>query len=62
MQCAKSLEKSIEIHEVLVIWSYFLSTSNPPTALIIFNVRQEKPKGKYFIFLRKIKSQDCYIR
>ena len=52
---------TIETHEVLVIRIYFLSTSNPQTALIIFSVPQEKQKGKYVNFLRK-KSQDCYVR
>jgi len=55
MQCAKRLETSIETHEVLVIRIYFSSTSTLPfiIALTIFNMRQAKPKGKYFNFLRK---------
>ena len=58
-QCTKCLERSIETHEVLVIRIYFLSTSNPLITLVIFNVRQEKPKCKYFNFLEKKNSRHC---
>ena len=46
MQCAKCLESSIEIHEVLVIRIYFLSTSSPSRCTNHIQCATRKAKGR----------------